>query len=730
MSESHCLWNVDQRLIMLTYTPAMPNIMHRILVHFFVLLYLPAISVAATEDNTAAFRTTVKPFLSTHCNKCHSGKEAKANLRVDSLNSDVANGSDVDTWNTIRFKLISEEMPPPEYPRPPRGPTKQVIRWLTKELTAANVTLMEPEGVFLPKRGNLVDHRSLFDGSHKGPAATKARIWRMGPHAYDSLMKGEIGKNVKGLAQPFGGLSDPGLQDFAAAFSIDEPTAAQLMRNARAIVASQTRGELLNGKWQAKGYPQPVKEFVRLFEFTDSANETNEGFEELQRKAIAKQFELILKRQPDAEESSRYVRLMNQSITDAGLISGVQTTLTAVLLTPEAVFRMELGSGEADQHGRRILAPRELAFAIAFALTDRRPDNELLRVAAEGRLQAADDVAREVERIFATEKILKPRIMRFFREYFEYDRAKDVFKDKKLNEHHRADILVRDTEFLINWILDRDQNVLQELLTTTKSFVNYSYDSKRKTTKPAQPKNLVHTSYGLPVDWKWTPHQPIDLPTKERAGILTQPSWLVANSGNFDNHPILRGKWIRERLLGGTIPDLPITVNAQLPEEPEHTLRHRMSVTEEAYCWNCHQRMNPLGLTFEIFDHFGRYRTFESVLDVAATKQNVDKKGKPLGDIFTRATMNATGRIEDSGDSELNGEFPNAVSMLHQLANSDHVRQVFIRHVFRYFLGRNEELSDSPTLIEADNAYRESGGSFRALVTSLLSSDSFIYRVE
>ena len=51
-----------------------------------------------------------------------------------------------------------------------------------------------------------------------------------------------------------------------------------------------------------------------------------------------------------------------------------------------------------------------------------------------------------------------------------------------------------------------------------------------------------------------------------------------------------------------------------------------------------------------------------------------------------------------------------------------------IRHVFRYFMGRNETLADSKTLISADRAYLESGGSFKALLIAVLSSDSFLYR--
>ena len=43
-------------------------------------------------------------------------------------------------------------------------------------------------------------------------------------------------------------------------------------------------------------------------------------------------------------------------------------------------------------------------------------------------------------------------------------------------------------------------------------------------------------------------------------------------------------------------------------------------------------------------------------------------------------------------------------------------------------MGRNEMLSDSITLIEAEKAYLESGGSFKALLVSILTSDSFLYR--
>ncbi len=66
--------------------------------------------------------------------------------------------------------------------------------------------------------------------------------------------------------------------------------------------------------------------------------------------------------------------------------------------------------------------------------------------------------------------------------------------------------------------------------------------------------------------------------------------------------------------------------------------------------------------------------------------------------------------------------------MVKKLAASDRVNQVFLRHVFRFWMGRNENINDAPILQDAYKAYRESNGSMKALLTSLLTSDSFLYR--
>ncbi|MFM7073881.1 MAG: DUF1588 domain-containing protein [Planctomycetota bacterium] len=188
--------------------------------------------------------------------------------------------------------------------------------------------------------------------------------------------------------------------------------------------------------------------------------------------------------------------------------------------------------------------------------------------------------------------------------------------------------------------------------------------------------------------------------------LLTQPAWLIAYGNNFDSDPVRRGKWILEHLLGGTVPDVPVTVCAVVPTDPKRTLRERFSmVTENEYCWKCHKQMNQLGMPFEAYDHFGRFRFRE--LDRA---------------------VDTSGAVAETKIPGLDGPVKDAIELIERLAASKRAEEMFVRYAFRYFLGRNETLRDAATLREAHSAYAASQGSMKMLVVTLLSSDSFLYR--
>ena len=224
----------------------------------------------------------------------------------------------------------------------------------------------------------------------------------------------------------------------------------------------------------------------------------------------------------------------------------------------------------------------------------------------------------------------------------------------------------------------------------------------------------------LPLDY------PLEQPFKiaNRKGILTHPAWLIAHSQNTQTDPVRRGRWVREKLLAGRVPDIPITVDAVIPEDHQNTLGTRLEkVTSAQECIKCHQYMNPLGVPFEMYDDFGRFRTQEPL----EHPENVIAKSG-LYSLYKTLPVNPHGTLDSTGDPALDGDVTSALDMIDRLAKSTRVRQSIIRHAFRFFLGRNELLSDSQTLIDADKAYEENRGSFKAVVVSLLTSDSFRYR--
>jgi hypothetical protein len=153
-------------------------------------------------------------------------------------------------------------------------------------------------------------------------------------------------------------------------------------------------------------------------------------------------------------------------------------------------------------------------------------------------------------------------------------------------------------------------------------------------------------------------------------------------------------------------------------------------------CWRCHQKMDPLGFPFELYDDFGRYRLKEFL----EHPDNLIKKAPaPYGPIeeltfgamlpvYKSLPVNPRGELSGTGDSKLDGEVQDSFDLIDRLAKSQKVHQSIIRHAFRFFMGRNETLSDSRTLIDAEKAYTDSKGSFNEVIVSLLTSDSFIYR--
>lgn len=704
-----------------------------------------AFAMVAMMGQPRPAHADVKPFFDQFCVRCHGEKKTEGKLTLHTLSETEVKKAEVEKWKGVLEKLETGEMPPEDAKQPTIEERFQTIQSIRNVLKKAGEPIADARRQH-PSRGNALDHDALFSGKAVEPAATKARLWRLTGQAYEEFflkknLEFRLGIKTYGpsrIQSPWNFTPQRDFRDYASSHTIGEAEIEYHMRNAtqvaQAMVKKFTGNKPSSGAW--------LKELnVVLMSGAASPEQVKD--------ATLASFKVILEREPSAKELERYSGFLASNLKTLGAEKAVEQFLIALLFKPEVTYRMELPQVGA---AREMIPPRDLARAIAFALTDRVPDEALLKSAADGKLATREEVQEQVKRMLNDRSIDKPRILRFFQEYFGHHAAVEVFKDEvtlnayglKGRNNWHPKYFVSDTDRLIEWTLDLDKNVFTELLTTSKTFTltmdpkgrdkqGEGTMKKKGTDAPFQlPERQTLAIYETPLKSRreWTDERPYEMPREHRMGILTHPSWLVAQSGNFDNHAIHRGRWIREKLLGGNIPDVPITVNAMLPDEPHRTLRDRMRVTREDYCWKCHQHMDPLGLPFEQFDHLGRFRTAEMIVASEPTqdKSNLSARDKARQTRYTNAKLDTTGNVERSGDPKLDGPVNDPFELIRKLASSERVLQVFVRHAFRYFMGRNETLEDGPTLVAAYQAYRRNGGSMKALITSLLTSDSSLYR--
>jgi len=618
------------------------------------------------------FTRKIRPFLNTYCISCHGPEKQKGKIRFDQLTASMSGRKEAELWMRMLEAMEFGEMPSDSAKKfPTKAEARLVQGWISRALEAQGLAVEEKrdkEGY-----GNLVSHELLFSpAENKRTIDVAARLWRITPKALANLLRGaRMVSNPFDLEKPHGNF-----RDFKGKYHFNSLMAEQITE----LAIAHSDKEAKNAR----------KMIVVLRGKGSTIDEAN-------REAIKRHYNTVLRRSPAEKEMESLMALLKKVDAELGIPRGLQAAYAAIILQPETLFRFE-GTGGSGDSNLLSLSRRELATSLSYALTDLPLDGNMLRAFENEKMPVRDIIRAEVGRLFEDEKrpYARNRLLQFFQEYFDYQKAEDVFKDQIKGHKHWAPALVYDLDALVMHTLKKDKQVFKTLLTTPEYliFVN----SHRDHGNP-----LV---YNLPPDWKPTP-KPVRFPKDQRMGVLTHPAWLVAHSGNFDNDPIRRGHWIRYKLLGGNVPDIPINVDAKLPDDKTMTLRERMHVTRAEACYKCHSKMNPLGLPFELYDHYGRLRFTE--LD------------KPV---------DTTSKVVNTGVVGVDGEVKDPFEMIERLANSTHCEQVFVRYVFRFFLGRNETLGDAKTLQEAHKAYTDNDGSMKALVVSLLSSDSFIYRAK
>lgn len=265
--------------------------------------------------------------------------------------------------------------------------------------------------------------------------------------------------------------------------------------------------------------------------------------------------------------------------------------LATALATPEFLYLTQRVTTEQTESSARI-SDLEFASRLAVFLWSSIPDEELVKLAEQGKLREPDVLSAQVKRMLAD-----PRSRRFSQNFVEQwlglDRLSSVthITDNSLREAMQEEPIA----FF--------QEVLQHNL-SVMDFIHSDY---------AVVNERLAAHYRIPKVYGPQFRKVSITPQMNRGGLLTGAAILAMNSDGKDSHPLKRGVWMLKRILQDPPPPPPPNVpevDLTNPEILKMTLKERIvDHRNKAACYSCHSRIDPWGIAFENYDALGVYRT-------------------------------------------------------------------------------------------------------------------------
>lgn len=373
---------------------------------------------------------------------------------------------------------------------------------------------------------------------------------------------------------------------------------------------------------------------------------------------------------------------------DADFETGIQYGLARLLVDTRFLFRIEeepegFAAGEIYR-----INDLELATRLSFFLWSSIPDDELIELAAAGRLSDAKVLAQQVRRMLADPRA-SALVDNFAGQWLRLRELHDVQPDDPEFDENLREAFAQETRLLFTDLIREDRSVL-ELLNADYTYVN----------------ERLARHYGI-ANVRGSYMRRVSIPKDSpRRGLLGHGSILTVTSVGNRTSPVIRGAWIMESILGAPVPQPPPGVEADLKEEPaakpvtlrERLERHRSNPT----CASCHQIMDPIGFALENFDLVGRWREVDAGMPIDATGSMVD--GTKL-----------------SGPQDLRRAL---------LDRSESFVTSMTERLMTYGLGRSIEPADLPAIRKIVRDARRSDYRFSAIVLGIVSSMPFQMRVK
>ena len=390
-------------------------------------------------------------------------------------------------------------------------------------------------------------------------------------------------------------------------------------------------------------------------------------------------------------ETQALLNLYQVGRKEGGFEAGIGMALQRILVSPAFLFRIESDPVNVTAGAPYRISDLELASRLSFFLWSSLPDNQLLNLAAAGKLKEPAVLEQQVRRMLADSRS-NALVSNFFGQWLYLRNLPSVHPDQdafpEFDENLRA-AFEQETQLFLESNLREDHSVL-DLLNADYTFLN---------------ERLAHF-YGIPNIYG-SHFRRVSLDGHdERRGLLGQGSILTVTSYANRTSPTIRGKWLLTNVLGTPPPPPPPDVPS-LKETPPNgkvlTMRERMEQhRSNAACAVCHAQMDPLGFALENFNGVGEWRT------VSEAGSAVDASGVlPNG-------------IKFNGPAELRKVL---------LSHPDQFADTVTDRLLTYALGRGVEYYDQPAIRKITREAASGNYQWSSLILGIVNSTPFQMRM-
>jgi hypothetical protein len=422
-------------------------------------------------------------------------------------------------------------------------------------------------------------------------------------------------------------------------------------------------------------------------------------------------------RRPVSDElESHFVDGVHQKLDEGyGFLDAMTYGYKAILSSPHFLLFMEPGLSAASGNGEletSALDDYAIASRLSYFLWSTLPDDELLAAAASGEFTAAPQRRRENLRRQVERMLNSPKSRRFTEnftgQWLDLRQIDATIPDPQL---------YGDFDLLLLWSMPREtQRFFEEVLENNLSLLEF-VDSDWTMLNAR-----LAAHYGV-SGVEGNHLRKVTLPADvHRGGVMTQASVLKVTADGTRTSPVLRGKWVLERILGTPPAPPPPDIPAIEPDiRGATTIRQQLDKHRNiAACASCHVHIDPPGFALEQFDPIGGFRQFYRVS--SRTPAGVVKLPGYTGRAFYRGPdVENGGQTHDGRTFDTIDDYKALL-----LEDQDQIARNLTQKLLVYATGADIQFADRQVVEQIVATLRANHYGFRTLVHEVVQSRIFL----